>query len=103
MAEHGVLPHVVVVFGRPFWEWAWKAFHPEKKPAFEHLTVHSFVSAGGDGHHHANRIEVEGSGGKHMLALLCVRHPAARATSKATPEWVLSCAGVRELLGLPPV
>ena len=38
--------------------------------------------------------------GKHMLALLGRRHPAARATSKAQPEWLVSCSGMRELFGL---
>lgn len=101
MAQHGVLPHVIIVFGQPFWERAWQAFYPEKKPAFSHLRVHGFVSAGGEGHPHANRVEVEGGRGKHPLALLGVRHPAARATSKATPDWLLSQPGVRELFGLP--
>lgn len=32
MARHGVLPHVVIVFGRPFWAWAWQAFHRQYRP-----------------------------------------------------------------------
>lgn len=86
MAEHGVLPHLVIVFGRPFREGSWRAFHPEKKPAL----------------HHANLIEVEGAAGKHKLALLCVRHPAARVTKKGTPEWLLALNEMRELLGRAP-
>jgi len=100
MARHGVLPHVVIVFGRPFWERAWQAFHPKTKPAFKHLALHDIVTARGEGHDHASRIEVEGTAGKHSLALLGLRHPAARSTSKSTPEWLLSCSDVREVLGL---
>ena len=48
--------------------------------------MHGFVNARGEERHFANRIEVEGVDGKHTLALLAVRHPAARATNKATPE-----------------
>lgn len=100
MAKHGVLPHVVIVFGRPFWEWAWQAFHPRTRPSFAHLTVHEFVNAPDDGHQFANRVEVEGARGRHKLALLAVRHPAARATSKATADWLLSRPDVRALFGL---
>lgn len=70
MAKHGVLPHVIIVFGRPFWDWAWQAY----------------------------LIDVEGAGVRHKLALLGVRHPAARASSKSTPEWLLSLPDVRRLL-----
>lgn len=100
MAKHGVLPHVVLVFGRPFWEWAWQAFHPKTKPSFTCLKVHAFTSASGDGHHYANRVEVEGAAGRQPVALMTVRHPAARASSKATTDWLLSLPDVRELLGL---
>lgn len=98
MAKYGVLPHVIIVFGRPFWEWAWKAFHPTSRPSFTHLKVHGFANAPGEGHHFANLIDLEGAGGRHHLALLALRHPAARATSTATPEWLLSRPDVRKLL-----
>jgi hypothetical protein len=101
MARHGVLPHVVIVFGRPFWEWAWKAFHPKTKPSFSHLEVSSFANAENEGHHFANRIEVEGAAGKQTLLLVALRHPAARAVSRATPEWLLAQDDVRRLFGLP--
>jgi hypothetical protein len=65
--------------------------------------VHGFANAPGEGHHHANLIEVEGSAGKHRLALLCVRHPAARAAKKGRPDWLLALAEMRTLLGLGPV
>lgn len=100
MAKHGVLPHVILVFGRPFWEWAWQAFHPTTRPRFAHLEVHELRSAPGPGHHFANRGEIEGAGGRHTFALLGLRHPAARATSKASPEWLLSLPALRALLGL---
>lgn len=102
MAKHGVLPHVVIVFGRPFWEWAWKAFHPSSRPSSTHLKVHGFANASGEGHHFANLIDLEGAGGRHHLALLALRHPAARATSTATPEWLMSRSDVRKLLGFEP-
>jgi hypothetical protein len=98
LAKHGVLPHVVIVFGRPFWDWAWQAFHPRYRPNFAHVKVHGFEPASGEGLHYANLIDIEDAGGRHSLALLGVRHPAARASSKATPEWVLSLADVRTLL-----
>lgn len=100
MAKYGVLPHVVIVFGRPFWERAWQAFHPRTRPSFEHFTVREFVNAPDEGHHFANRVEVETAHGRQKLALLAVRHPAARATSRATADWLLSRPDVRELLGL---
>lgn len=101
MAKYGVLPHVVLVFGRPFWDTAWRTFSPRTKPRFEHFEVVGFENASGEGRHHANLIEVEGAAGRQSLALLGLRHPAARAASKATPEWVLSRPDVRELLCLP--
>lgn len=102
MAKHGVLPHVILVFGRPFWEWAWQAFHSQTRPTFEHLKVHEFKSAAGSGRHFANRGEVESAGGRHTFALLQLRHPAARATSKASAKRLLSLPDVRSLLALPP-
>jgi hypothetical protein len=98
MAKHGALPHVVIVFGRPFWPWAWQAFHPSYRPIFSYLKVRGFQPASGKGLHYANLIEVEGVGGRQSLALLRVRHPASWKSSKATPEWVLSIQDVRELL-----
>lgn len=102
MARHGVLPHVVIVFGRPFWEWAWQAFHRQYRPASTGITVRRFTPASGDGLHYANLVDLEGAGGSHPLALLGVRHPSARATSKASPEWLLSLPDVRRLLGMHP-
>lgn len=98
LAKHGVLPHVVVVFGRTFWEWAWQAFHPRYRPDSTYVKVHTFAPAKGEALHHANLIDLEDAGGRHNLALLGVRHPAARAASKATPEWILSLPDVRKLL-----
>ena len=39
--------------------------------------------------------------GSTLSCLLGVRHPLARATSKAKPYSLLACNGVRELIGLP--
>jgi hypothetical protein len=100
MAKHGVLPHVVIVFGRPFWAWAWKTFHPQYRPAFVNLTVHGFKPASGEGVHYANLIDLEGGADRHDVALIGVRHPAARPSTKGTPEWILSLPDVRELLKL---
>jgi len=101
MAQHGVLPHVITVFGRPFWEWAWQAFHPSFRPAFKHMAVHSFATAAGEGKHFANRIEVETASGKQTIALLAVRHPSARSNSKGQPEWLVAQPDVRALLSVP--
>lgn len=98
MAKHGVLPHVIIVFSRAFWEWAWQAFHPRYRPNFTHVKVHGFDPAPGQGLHYANLIDLEDAGGRHSLALLRVRHPATGARGKATPEWLLSLPEVRKLL-----
>jgi uncharacterized protein (DUF433 family) len=100
MAQHGLLPHVITVFGRPFWEWAWQAFHPRFRPTFKHMAVHSFTTAAGEGKHFANRIEVETASGKQTIALLAVRHPSARSNSKGQPQWLVAQPDVRALLGV---
>jgi hypothetical protein len=87
MAERGVLPHVVVIFGRLFWETAWRTFHAAEGARHQHLKVLSYETRIP---HHLAVIEVEGAAGRHPLLLVEVRHPAARR--KESPKWLIGHA-----------
>jgi hypothetical protein len=100
LAKHGVLPHVVLIFGRPFWNVAWQTFHGNYRPRFTHLKVTAFQPANGEALHYANLVHVRHSGGNHRLALLGLRHPSAGARGKANPEWLLTRPDLRRLLEL---
>lgn len=100
MAQHGALPHLLVVFGEPPWETAWQAFCPSPTGTKSGLVVTSYRNPAGAAHHHANLIGVGLDGGRHDLLLVRLRHPSGR-TPKGSPSWLLKQADFRGLVGLP--
>jgi len=102
MAQHGVLPHLLVVFGELPWPTAWQAFSPSPTETKSGLVVRSFHNAKGPSQHHANLIGVELEGGRqHELVLVRLRHPSGR-TPKGSPSWLLKQPDFKGLAGLAP-
>jgi hypothetical protein len=101
MAEHRVLPHLLIVFGQPPWATAWEAFCPSLSGTRSGLAVRSYRNPSGPSHHHANRIVIEGGDGQvHDLLLVRLRHPAGRSPT-GSPSWLLRQPDLRALVGLP--
>jgi hypothetical protein len=100
LADPHVLPHVIIIFGNPFWEHAWQAFHPNHHDWTGAVRVTSFRSAGGDVLHRANRVALDAGGQPHDLLLVKLRHPAGRSR-EGSVRWLLARPAFRELVGLP--
>ena len=96
LAEADVAPHVIIVFGAPFWEHAWRAFHPEHTSLRAPVNVHSFQAAWGDAPHRANRVTLEVAGKPHDLLLVRLMHPAGRS-KVGSARWLLDRQAFREL------
>jgi hypothetical protein len=89
MAEHGVLPHVIAIFGKPFWSRACASLRlvqSERHP--QHLRLLKFEPISGECFHFANLVRFAGSGGEQDALLVRVRHPAAR-TKMGSARWLL--------------
>lgn len=99
LAEAGVLPHIVAIFGAPFWRWACAAFRAPQTARYRHLRVHAYEPAGGACLHYANLLRVEGAAGPQKVLLVRMRHPSSRQ-STATPKWLLKRPEFRALVGL---
>lgn len=89
MAEHAVLPHVVVVFGEPFWAHAVASLRPPHVDRYEHLQVQHFRHATGPSLHFVNRFRVAGTAGEQTMLLVRLRHPSAR-TKIGSVEWLVA-------------
>ena len=66
LGESGVMPHVIVVFGRVCWPYAWQAFH--LKHHGEHQGVLEFEAIHKDAPHRLNRVVIN-RGARHELLL----------------------------------
>jgi hypothetical protein len=98
LAEAGVAPHVILIFGAPFWEHAWKAFHPEHTSLRAPIAVRSFRAAWGDAPHRLNRITLDLAGRPHDLLLVRLMHPAGRSMM-GSARWLVGRSAFRELAG----
>ncbi|MCC6651228.1 MAG: hypothetical protein IT348_08790 [Candidatus Eisenbacteria bacterium] len=87
MAQHGALPHLVVIFGEPPWKQAWSAFKPPQANGYKHLRVLDYKYA--DGFHFANRLRLGGANGEQTTLLVRLRHPSSR-TKKGSVSWLLA-------------
>jgi hypothetical protein len=97
VAEHGALPHVLVVFGAPFWKEAWQTLHPKGRLA-ERLGVKAFTAGADDLLHFLNRVELERADARHHdLLLVRLRHPSAR-TKVGSVKWLVEQPGFRPLV-----
>lgn len=88
MAEHGALPHLVVIFGEPFWRNAWSAFRLPHVDAYQHLRVLDYRHADGPSLHFVNRLGLGGVSGEQTTLLVRLRHPSSR-TLKGSLSWLL--------------
>lgn len=101
LAQHGVLPHLLVVFGLPSWPTAWQAFCPSPAGTRSGLAVRNYQTTRGPSQHRANRISIElGDDQEHELLLVRLRHPSGR-TPIGSPSWLLRQPDFRALVGLP--
>lgn len=92
----GVMPHVIVVFGRVCWPLAWQAFHPQHHG--DHQGVVEFESVWRDAPHRVNRVVID-RGGRHELLLLGLRHPS-RGARTGTAKWLARTQAFRDTVGL---
>lgn len=109
MAEHGVLPHLIVVLAEPFWRIACRTFRAPPPG----LRVHEHVSTGSAGferstcRHFVNRYVVQGEGGPQPLVLLRLYHPSAPkkrdrdGLPRGTVRWLAAQPDFRAVVGLP--
>lgn len=88
MAQHGALPHLIVIFGEPFWKHAWSAFKPPHLDAYEHLRVLDYRHTDGPSLHFGNRLRLGGANGELTTLLVRLRHPSSR-TQKGSVSWLL--------------
>lgn len=85
MAQHAVLPHVVIVFGSPFWPFACDAIG--KLAGAARVDRHEFFP--GPMLPFVNRYRVVLGGRTQDVLLVRVRHPSAR-THEGGTRWLLS-------------
>lgn len=88
MAEHGALPHLIVIFGEPFWAHAWSAFKPPHADGYKHLRVLDYRHTDGPSLHFVNRLRLGGANGEQTTLLVRLRHPSSR-TKKGSVSWLL--------------
>lgn len=99
MAKHRVLPHLIIIFGAPFWSRAWRSFGSRQADGFESMSVIDYEPAAGKARHYANRVRLSAGDEEHELLLVRLRHPAAR-TKKGSVRWLLDQDGFQALCGL---
>ena len=95
--DAGAMPHVIAVFGRVCWPYAWQAFHP--KLHGERQGVVDFEPITRDAPHRINRVVVH-RGSRHELLLVGLRHPS-RGARTGTARWLASTNALRDTIGSP--
>lgn len=88
MAQHEALPHLIVLFGEPFWKHAWSAFRPPHADNYKHLRVLEYRHTDGPSLHHVNRLRLGGANGEQTTLLVRLRHPSSR-TKRGSVSWLL--------------
>ncbi len=109
MAEHDVLPHLIVVLAQRFWGAGCRTFRTPPPG----LQVHEHVSTGSAGFerstcwHFVNRYVVQGQGDPQPLVLLRLYHPSAPkkrdqdGLARGTVRWLAAQPDFRAVVGLP--
>lgn len=102
MAEHRVLPHLIVVFGDQIWEVMWRSFYPEGTDRVLHtqfeVTGYESCDCSVECYHFANRITARVGDTQHKILLARMLHPAAVQDHRA--YWLLGQPEFRRLAGL---
>ena len=93
MAKHGVLPHVIAIFGRPFWSRACDSLRPQSATGYQHLQVTEYQHSTGASLHFVNRVLLLGG---NELLLVRLRHTSSRTGSA---RWLLAQPEFNELIG----
>ncbi len=108
MADHGVLPHLIVLYGGEVWnQHGWRMLRPgeEHYASLEAagLRVTKYDVATGNCDTHAARVGLEAGGQQHELFLVRLSRPAHR-NKRVTHDakWILRQSTFRRLAGLPP-
>jgi hypothetical protein len=98
LAAAGLMPHAIIVFGRPFWPWASRTFKMDARRPLPHIEVVGHRWTPGPGRHHINRYQLAGV--ERSLPLVGMAHPSSRRR-EGRVGWLLEQADFRELAGLP--
>jgi hypothetical protein len=102
MAEHRVLPHLILVLGEQIWELMWRSFYPEGERRLPHkhfqVTEYETCERNAECYHFGNRITAEVDAGKQTILLVRMSHPAAAQDHRA--YWLLGQPEFRKLAGL---
>lgn len=103
MAEHRVLPHLIVVLGRKIWELMWGSFHEDTRPQYQHFAVTDYQTCRDENapcYHHANLLTVRVGSDDQRILLVGLAHPAARGNARRA-DWLLGEKDFRKLAALP--
>lgn len=102
LANHGVLPHLIVVLGEQVWDLAWQAFHVEhhRSSAFEVVEYDTPGAFEDPIHHHANRLLFKVGDVPQQTLLVRFHHPSKWGPDQKRAEWILAEPKFRTLAGL---
>jgi len=98
MAERGALPHVIAIFGTPFWQPLCAELHADARSRTPRL-ARAIQPAAGASRHYANRLVLRAGDDEHEVLLVRLRHPAAR-TNIGSARWLLAQPDFCALAGL---
>jgi hypothetical protein len=96
MAEHGVLPHVIVIFGNRFWTRLLSAFSKSAAAKLHHLRVRESTPQD----LRFMRLRLEDGKSEQTTLVVRARHPAARCKA-GLPTWFLGQPRFRAIAGIP--
>jgi len=102
MAEHGVFPHLIVVFGEVIWESIWKSFAPEYAPSYKHFRIFEYCPCTDENSpvfHRANRIRIALPQSEQTVLLVRLDHPATKRAKRKDASWILSQREFQSLAG----
>lgn len=98
MARHGVLPHVVIVFGQRIWGRCWRAFgDPSVQPGW--VEDYRPLPRSSPVFHRLNKIYVQEDGVTRLMLLIRLTHPAA-PTNRWRAAELIAHSDFRSVLGL---
>ena len=102
LANHGVLPHLIVVLGEQVWDHAWQAFHGEhhRSKAFEVVEYETPGVFEDPIHHHANRLLLKAGDKTQQTLLVRFHHPSKWGPDQKRAEWILGEPNFRKLARL---
>lgn len=96
--RHGVLPHVVIVFGGQIWGRAWTAFGKRVHPD-GWIVSYTPCAKSSELFHHLDRVVVPEGDNERPLLLVRLDHPAA-VGDKRRAAWIVSHPDFRRVAGL---